>query len=172
LGYVKIQIRLFSALPPNKDGTENTLMHPNNFKEVEDGTPVIGALSFANGNCVVVIRLADGSWIIYDSKLDLDGPVWSLTAGQFHTLGRELSSARTLYIPEVLPIPLGGATLTITRCHGQFVWTLDTYPGEALTFTVREQAAFCYGYGAGQWPRNGPVSQIASYPQPHALASR
>lgn len=138
------------------------------FRDVITGTEVKGGLSHANGNCIMVTRVADGSYQITDSKLGDASPVWQLSSAQFHALGRALYAARGTWVITPLEFHLGDG-LTYTQVPNQkqsadgrlfyeYKCTLGT--AETMWFTFTEVNAFNWGYFHGQFPVDGPVQRM------------
>lgn len=141
----------------------------------EDGTAVTGGLSHANGNCVVVTRLADGRYTLADSKRGNQSPVWTLNNQQFRRLGQLVTEVMT-WAGEEMTADLGdGARFTlrhVTTAYDEVrtdygtvrravissVFSLTGQPD--LTFTAAEVRAFAWGFMRNQWPEGQPVKQL------------
>jgi hypothetical protein len=128
------------------------------YKTVPNGTPVKGRLSYSNSNCVMVTVTDDG-YLIHDSKLGDDSPVWQLAHGQFHAIGRALDQwmgrGYDLHVTEP------GLVFAQERTGpGEYRWSLGGSP--PLAFTFDEVAAFCWAYHHHQWPEGQPARELVS----------
>lgn len=133
------------------------------LQEVPNGIPVVGLLSFANGNCVVVVREDDGTYLVWDSKLGNESPIWRLTGEQFHKLGRSIVYAMRRRLSDMRPAVLSDGIIFAMEQVGrnEYVWRLNT-GDDALTFTFDEIVAFYWGYSRGQFPEEGPLREVVS----------
>ena len=132
------------------------------YKTIPNGTPEKSKLSFSNSNCVVVTVTDDG-YLIQDSKLGEDSPVWQLSSKQFHAIGQAMDhwmgSGRDLYVTEP-GLVFAMEALDAAGDEREYRWSLGG--NLPFVFTFCEVAAFCWGYHHNQWPEDQPARELVS----------
>ncbi len=125
-----------------------------------DDSSVKGGLSHANGNCIMVTRLTDGSYTVTDSKLGAASPVWPLSANQFHRLGQLIIRWLNWVIVDGIKTAelSDGLVFTVRSTSAGYVFSLTGQPD--LIFDAEEYRAFCWGHMFGQFPLNKPVKTL------------